>query len=360
MKVLYVKNGDSSFIRIDEDILTKNFNVIVIHLRNEGRYTYFFQLLKLILFLTLLLPFGFTAFTRFADWHTTIITFFCKLYRKKLVVVVGGYDASWFPEYHYGVYDRKTRGKWAKYALRNANLLLPNNSSLIENTNKYIPGISRRGGINFFVPDRKGEIQVVFNGYHTNFWIPNEDLRQSNLVIMTAFISNKRSFYMKGVDDFIAAAASMPDLRFKLIGSELFLIQKWYESLPGNLEVTPPLDRNKLLEEYQKARVFCLLSLSEGMPNALCEAMLCGCVPVVSDVNFNAELVRGSGFVVDKRDASSIRNAIRQAVDSHEDINILARNRIVENFPFKRREDELVSVLLNLESKSRLKINLKE
>ncbi|MFC2113432.1 glycosyltransferase family 4 protein [Bacteroidota bacterium] len=345
MKILYIKNGDTSFIRLDEEILVKHYKTLVLPLNNRGRYTYFFQLLKLILVLVFSLPFKSLAFTRFADWHTAITAFFCRIYNKKLIIVVGGYDASWFPEYGYGVYNRKTRGKWAKYALRNASMILPNNPSLIENTNEYLPDISRKGGINHFVPDRKGEIQVVHNGYHTDLWIPSEGSKQKDQIVTVAYIGSKRSYDMKGIDDFIEAARNMPDLSFTLIGANTNKIESWAGSIPQNLKLIDALNHDELLPEYQKAKVFCLLSLSEGMPNVLCEAMLCECIPVVSRVNFNADLAGEVGYVVEKRDPSLIMDAIRQAVDSDEELGKMARNRIVDNYPFDRREEELIRVI---------------
>jgi glycosyltransferase involved in cell wall biosynthesis len=345
MKIIYVKNGDSSFMRIDEEILARNFNAHVLNLNNTGRYGYFFQLIKLIIVLAFRMPAMSIAFTRFADWHSAIIAFFCSLYRKKLVVVVGGYDAYWLPEFGYGVYNRKTRGKWAKYALRNARLILPNNPCLRYAKNKYEPGITREGGIDFFVPERKGRLRVLYNGYHTDFWIPSATTKNNNLVIAVAFIKNHRSYQIKGLNDFIQAAFNIPDMEFRLIGADSALLTDWEGGLPANLSIIESLGRDELLLQYQEAKVFCLLSLTEGMSNVLCEAMLCECIPVVSDVNFNAELVGGSGFVVKRREPALIMDAILLAADAGPEKGNRARDRIIENFSLQRREKELVGIL---------------
>jgi glycosyltransferase involved in cell wall biosynthesis len=345
MKIIYVKNGDSSFMRIDEKILTRNFNTCVLSLKIIGRYAYFFQLLKLILTLAFRLPAMSMAFTRFADWHAAIMAFFCRLYGKKLILVVGGYDAYWLPEFKYGVYDRKTRGSWAKYALRTARMILPNNPSLMYARNTYEPGITREGGIDFFVPVRKGTYRVLYNGYHTDFWLPPVETKNSNLVITVAYINNHRSYQIKGLNDFVQAAHNMPDLAFRLIGIDLDLLLKWERKLPANLSVIRSMNRDELLLQYQEAKVFCLLSLTEGMSNVLCEAMLCECIPVVSDVNFNVELVGESGFVIKRRDPDLIMDAIRMAADTAPEEGKKARKRIVENYPLQRREKELVRIL---------------
>jgi glycosyltransferase involved in cell wall biosynthesis len=345
MKIIYVENGDSTFIRLDEEILTRYFSTRVIHLKNTGRYAYFLQLVKLVTLLALRLPFASLAYTRFADWHAAITAFFCSLYGKKLLLVVGGYDAAWLPEFGYGVYHRKTRGKWAKYALRKASLILPNNPGLKYNRNEYEPGITRQGGIDVFVPERKGEVRVLFNGFHTDYWIPAKEPKHSNLVITVAYISNVRTYQIKGINDFINAAMDLPDLEFRLIGANQHQLLSWEPDLPGNLTVIESLRRDELRQQYQEAKVFCLLSITEGMSNVLCEAMLCECIPVVSDVNFNAEIVGGSGFVIKSRQPALIRDTIRKAVNADPGKGRQARERIAKNYSIKRREKELVGIL---------------
>jgi glycosyltransferase involved in cell wall biosynthesis len=345
MKIIYVKNGDSSFLRLDEEILNSNFNTCVLKLKNTGRYEYFFSLLKLIITLAFRMPGMSMAFTRFADWHSAIIAFFCRLYRKKLVLVIGGYDAYWLPEFNYGVYHRKTRGKWAKYALRNASMILPNNPRLRYTANKYEPGVTREGGIDFFVPERKGTLRILHNGYHTDFWVPPAAPKNNKLILSVAYVGNLRSYQIKGLKDFIHAAWHMPEMAFRLIGADLALLLKWEGKLPANLTVIESIGRDELLLQYQEAKVFCLLSLTEGMSNVLCEAMLCECIPVVSDVNFNAELVGESGFVITRRDPDLIMDTIRMAAGAAPEKGRSARKRIVENYSLERREKELVQIL---------------
>ena len=348
MKIIYVKNGDSSFMRIDEEILRRNFHARILKLRVSGRYGYLFQLFRLIFFLAFTMPAKTMAFTRFADWHSAIIAFFCRFYGKKLVLVVGGYDAYWLPEFNYGVYDRKTRGRWARYALRNASVILPNNPSLRYTNNKYEPGVTREGGIDFFVPERRGEIRILYNGYHTDFWVPGRVNKKNDLVLTVAYLNNRRSYQIKGVKDFIRAAQDRPDLSFRIIGADPGLLLEWEDKLPDNLTVIQSLSRNDLLQQYQEAKVFCLLSLTEGMSNVLCEAMLCECVPVVSDINFNAALIGESGFVIKQREPALILDAIQMALNAGPEKGRSARRQILDNYPLERREKELVQILKEL------------
>jgi glycosyltransferase involved in cell wall biosynthesis len=64
-------------------------------------------------------------------------------------------------------------------------------------------------------------------------------------------------------------------------------------------------------DEYQKANLFCLPSLHEGYPNALCEAMSSGLPVLCSNVSDNPILVVNNvnGFVFDPNDINKIVNS---------------------------------------------------
>ena len=51
------------------------------------------------------------------------------------------------------------------------------------------------------------------------------------------------------------------------------------------------IERARLLEYYRRAKVYCQPSRREGLPGALCEAMLCGCYPVVTGTGGMPEAV---------------------------------------------------------------------
>ena len=42
--------------------------------------------------------------------------------------------------------------------------------------------------------------------------------------------------------------------------------------------------------------------MSEGFPNALCEAMLSGCIPIVSNVGAMPKIVKETGYLLLKKD----------------------------------------------------------
>jgi glycosyltransferase involved in cell wall biosynthesis len=72
------------------------------------------------------------------------------------------------------------------------------------------------------------------------------------------------------------------------------------------------------LKYFSRADVFVLSSFAEGMPNALVEAMMCGCTPVATNCPTGPkELLRDGkyGYLVAVGDSSAIAGGIEKALD---------------------------------------------
>ena len=113
-----------------------------------------------------------------------------------------------------------------------------------------------------------------------------------------------------------------------------------------NVVFIAPLPQNELAHFYQKAKVYCQLSMREGLPNALCEAMLCECVPVGTDVQGVRTAIGATGFLVPYDDLAATTEAIGMALKS--DKGKEARERIMKMFPENRREKELIEMITNI------------
>ena len=92
------------------------------------------------------------------------------------------------------------------------------------------------------------------------------------------------------------------------------------------------------------------LSLSEGFPNALSEAMLCECVPLVSNVGGMPDIIHDCGYLLKHKDQDELFKLIGSAL-KNDDLNGLgkkARKRIVDNYTFENRKNKLLSELEKL------------
>jgi len=96
------------------------------------------------------------------------------------------------------------------------------------------------------------------------------------------------------------------------------------------------------------AKVYCQLSLREGLPTALCEAMLCGCIPIGSNTNGVKTAIGDIGFYVDYGDEKTTADMIIKALNSKDDLGKKARDRIKILFPDERRTKELKELILEL------------
>lgn len=345
-EILYIKSANSTFIKLDEEILSRNFKVKTFLMNQTSKYDYFLSLIKMKFFLLKNITKSKIVFIRFCDYYAAIIALFCKLFNKKFVIVVGGYDAVHIPKYKYGAYHNKFRGWCVKFSYKNAHYILPNNPTLIYNYNDYDDEIARYEGVKYFVPNTKAVFKVIYNGFKTDFWIDNQNFtKDNNMVLTVAYVNNLKTFFLKGIDKFIEMAKIFKDNKFVIVGMSSKFVEQNGFVITENVELIEKTDQIGLQNYYRKAKVFCLFSLTEGMPNVLCEAMLSKCVPVGSRVNSIPEIIGETGFIINKNDSKLIEEALRSAISSPPKLGIEAQKRIINNFSFSRREQELKDTL---------------
>ena len=94
-----------------------------------------------------------------------------------------------------------------------------------------------------------------------------------------------------------------------------------------------------------RAKVFCQFSLAEGLPNTLCEAMLCECIPVGSSVNGIPKAIENKELLIPKPDLLLAQKAIKYAIqmDDHEGVKF--RNSVIDKFPKSKREEAIKSII---------------
>ena len=119
-RILFIKpRSGSSFIKKDEDILKKYYEVRVLDWSSEKHPKS--KILKLLLKKDIDLIFIWFALEYFSP-----IIFFSKLFRIPSVVIAGGYDVAFVPELNYGQFTYSWDKRiFAQFVLKNANIVLP-------------------------------------------------------------------------------------------------------------------------------------------------------------------------------------------------------------------------------------------
>ncbi len=133
-----------------------------------------------------------------------------------------------------------------------------------------------------------------------------------------------RICYQKNPKLFNQIAKCMPDLRFVWIGAG----EMWDEVTAPNVEITGWVDAEDVSEYIDKADIFLLPSMWEGLPIALLEAMYLGKVCIASRVIGNRDVIRHgeNGFLADS--CQEFVELIDQIRDGEIDVHEICSNAV--------------------------------
>jgi glycosyltransferase involved in cell wall biosynthesis len=350
LKILYIKPSFSPFIEADQKILEKNFVVTPFLFKQaSGKWRYSMGLITLVFFLWRHGRKADIFACWFGNYHTAVMVAVAHILKKPTVVFAGGQESICYRELGKGVYVNKVRGFLVRYALRNCTLIIPNHASLIYHENFFYNSDNPHiDGIRHYCGEIKGSYEVIPNGIDTSRINRLDTIpKEPGLVATVGTMHKTADFYNKGFDLFIEVARRCSDLKFVMIGLKKQLFE-WTETtfkvseIP-NLQIIPSFCPTEVLNEYlNKATVYVQVSITEGMPVSLGEAMLCECVPVGSAINGIPDAIGENGIIIHKRDATELEQAIRKAMLM--DTGKRAREHTLRNFSFAEREERIKEV----------------
>ena len=328
-RVLFVHPTMSPFIESDLNLLRKNFDVKVVDVGSakkdfSGKVGVLWRLARGALWCDI-------SFAWFAERHAKWMVRFSRMLGKPSLVVVGGYEVAKVPEIGHGSLLDPSKAKMVKYVLEKATKVLPVDESLKE---AAIKNLGVRGE----------NIQTVHTGHDSDKFKASG--AKEHMVLTVGFV-NKITIKRKGLDVFVKAAGHLKDVKFVLVGSSSDgTIDELRSNAPPNVEFVGSVPHDQLVGYYQRAKVYCQLSVYEGLPNALCEAMLCECVPVGTKVSGIPTAIGDAGFYAPVGDPKGAADAIRQALGS--DKGKAARARIMSEFSVEKREKAIIEIVEKL------------
>jgi glycosyltransferase involved in cell wall biosynthesis len=359
-KILFVKkyNTNPKFITNDFDILSGSYDVTLNNVKTTNNAFIIITLIKEFFYLLFTLWNYKLVYIWFADYHSFLPVLFSKILGKKSVICAGGYESTYIPEINCGVFTRssfskKVRAFCVAYSLKNCSLILPVDETLIENTNSYIysdiPGKpALKDGIKNFIKDIMTSMETVYLGYDANVFKKVTVSPKEYSVVSAGLIVNDDEYRRKGFDLLCAAAKVMPDVKFVLIG----LNDEYYNKLTSlnipNLVPLKIITYGELIEQYSRAKVFAQISMFEGMPSTLCEAMMCECIPVGSNVNGIPKIIGDTGFLVSKKEIGEVTGTLYKALNADEKHGKAAREHVISSFPIEERKKKLLIILNKL------------
>lgn len=330
-EILFVKPVNSTFVRTDEAFLNRHYAVKSFYYAAVSGKGHMVYQIKLFFWLLWYIWQCKTVFIWFADYHGFLPTLFARVWGKKRITVIAGYDVAAEKEYDYGVFLYKIRGFCAKFTLKYASYIFSVSQALIEDLYKH-------------VPKTYAKVKHIPFGFDGETWKPDLTLQKKAVLTISVTDTHKR-MQIKGIDVLIEVARLLPDISFTVAGVKETMYPYLTRIKPDNVTLTEPLPPRQIVELCQSHSVYAQLSVREGLPNAVCEAMLCGCIPVGTQRGGIPEAIGNAGYIIDSRNPEDIAPIIRRAIENPDYSAEQTRQYILKNYPKERRETAFLEVI---------------
>lgn len=320
VRVLLISTRETSFVRQDVDLLRQFCTVD--HFNGSGP--------RAGLEIVRRLRRADVAVSWFATVYAFVAVLAARLTGKPSLVVIGGVDVAKFPDIGYGIWLSPWKSVLVRYALRHATRVLAVDPYQVREAKR----LAAYDGSN---------ILYVPTGYDASRWSPAG--AKEPFVLTVAGSHDENRMKKKGLDVLFAAARLLPEVPFVVVGIWEGILPRARSLAPANVTITPFLPQEEVLLYYRRAAVYCQPSYTEGLPNSLCEAMLCGCVPVGTDAGGIPTAIGDRGWVVPYGDPAALAEALRSALAAPPEAGARARQRIAAEFTLERRLGELRRVV---------------
>ena len=159
----------------------------------------------------------------------------------------------------------------------------------------------------------KQKIGVIYNGIDVEKFKPLKAKKKSKKLTL---ISTGRLIKRKGYQ-YLIPAIKNPDIKLQLIGDGNLKkeLEQSAKENKADVEFLGKKSHKEIIKYLQKADVFILPSLNEGMSNSILEAMACRLPIITTNTGGSKELIKGNGFVIKKRNINELKNAIQKFID---------------------------------------------
>jgi glycosyltransferase involved in cell wall biosynthesis len=345
-RLLMIAPAASTFFMRDAEALSGKHQVRVLLFRSYPKWKAMLELVRHKLWLLVCLNRYQLVICQFAGYHSFFPVLFGQWFHVPVLIICGGTESVSFPQLRYGNFHKRLLGWFTAYSLRHATHLAPKHITLIEYQYTYDPQQPAHQGIRAFVKTFRTPFTIIPNGYPADIFVPSGKKKLRSFLTVAVGMDLPFTIPLKGIDLILQIAPRFPDCTFTIAGCP-----KNYKPdvILSNVFWTSINDSQHLLQLYQSHQYYLQLSMSEGFPNAVCEAMLCGCIPVTSSVNALPDIVGNSGFMIHHRHAGELEQTLQKALQADvERLSSQARERIARLFPLSARKEKLIKLVSEL------------
>ena len=164
------------------------------------------------------------------------------------------------------------------------------------------------------------KISVIYNGINIKEFYPdvekNKQEKSFNILFIGRLIERKGLIYL--LEALQQITAEYPQTKLLVAGDGPMKME--YENyvknngLSGKVEFLGIVKHDYIAELYRRAHVFVLPSLNEALGNVTQEALASG-LPIVTTKTGAAELIDDNGFIIAKKSAKEIAEALRKIIE---------------------------------------------
>jgi len=171
----------------------------------------------------------------------------------------------------------------------------------------------------------KKEIGIIYNGVDTDEFFPAFEKRSSeNFTIICVSRVTPRKGIRFLIQAFKLLCGRYDNIRLVIVGdgNEKQSLEDLAQGLDikNKIEFAGAVAHEKIFEYYQRANVFVLPSLNEGMSNVMLEALASGLPVIATDTGGTKELLSEgvNGFVVRMKDPDDLAEKIEKLIINNE------------------------------------------
>ena len=342
--LLYFYPIRTSFVVSDEEILGEKYLVKRFYFNASKKILTPYYFLAQAFFLVYYVFSSSKFVSQFSGYHSFLPSLLGRILSKPHYIVLHGTECNNFPEYNYGYLLRPLLFWFSKKSLDWATQLLPVSNALVSADYTYMDTQYKKQGLKAFYKELKTPHTVIHNGISPEkFSIQNHSLRNPNkfITVATGLASaNRRG--IKGLDLIISLAQLTPENHYTLVGEK----KPADLELPVNVQVVEFIPHDELVRYYNQHAFYLQLSVSEGFGISVCEAMLCGCIPIVSNVGVLPEIAGKEGYVLDRKDGLKLKSLVKKAQQEyHLDKMARCRDHVIRNYDILIRKEKLLSII---------------
>lgn len=342
-KVLYVFHVRSTFVEADAVILTSSYKLRHFFFNASRKSLTPWYFVKEFFFLLIHIWSTSTVVSQFSGYHSFLPSVFSRIFRKPHFIILHGTECNNLPEFAYGFKMRPVLYWFSDKSLRMATGLLPVSEALIFSEYTYTPSRYKLQGLKAFYPKLKTPCFVIHNGIEpSRFSIQSQHRPVNSFITVATGLESANRRGIKGLDLIIELAQSSPENSFTFVGGK----KPDGLNLPSNINVLDFVENEKLSDLYNQHAFYLQLSATEGFGISVCEAMACGCVPIVSNVGILPFIASEKGYVLGKKNINELVQLIARAQEEYPTLSLeIYRQHVIKHFDIAIRKEKLLSVL---------------